>query len=81
MRFVPSLMFVLLVSTLAVAAVENNAHGGEVLYNGIELPDSWPPRPEGFAREQPVTPPYLVAPPKVIAQLTRLSLRRLGISS
>jgi len=42
------------------------ALGGELLYNGIELPDNWPPRAESFAREQPVLPPYLSSPPKVI---------------
>jgi len=39
---------------------------GERLYNGISLPDAWPPRPESFARDKPVTPPYLAAPPAVI---------------
>jgi hypothetical protein len=44
--------------------------GGELLYNGIELPDEWPPRDVRFKRFQegapaPV-PPYLVSPPKVI---------------
>lgn len=36
------------------------------LYNGIVLPDPWPPRPEAFAFDAPVTPPYLVTPPEVI---------------
>ncbi|MFN0197976.1 MAG: hypothetical protein ACKVT0_14620 [Planctomycetaceae bacterium] len=39
---------------------------GEVLYNGIELPDPWPPRPEGFSRDPQPDPPYLATPPKVI---------------
>ena len=39
---------------------------GETLYNGIELPDEWPPRPESFARAEPVVPPYLSDPPAVI---------------
>lgn len=39
---------------------------GETLYNGIVLPDQWPPKPESFARDEPVVPPYLAAPPKVI---------------
>ena len=43
-----------------------HAAGGETLYNGIQLPDHWPPRPEQFAREEPVTPPWLVDPPGVI---------------
>ena len=35
------------------------------LYNGIELPDPWPPRYERLSLE-PATPPYLQAPPPVI---------------
>jgi hypothetical protein len=42
------------------------ASGGEVLYNGIRLPDVWPPRPATFARHEPITPPYLLDPPDVI---------------
>ena len=38
--------------------------GGEALYNGIELARTWPPA--GEFRDAPLTPPYLVAPPKVI---------------
>src|SRR6185503_16653556 len=40
------------------------------LYNGIRLPSSWPPRLAGFptsVEKDPVTPPYLVSPPAVIA--------------
>jgi len=37
----------------------------EVLYNGIVLPKTWPPRMEQLPRE-PVTPPYLESPPEVI---------------
>lgn len=43
---------------------------GELLYNGIVLPDEWPPRDVQFRRfqdgEPPPTPPYLRDPPKVI---------------
>jgi len=39
--------------------------GGEVLYNGIVLPEAWPPRMDQLPRD-PVTPPYLVSPPDVI---------------
>ncbi len=42
------------------------ASAGEKLSNGIVLPDAWPPKPAGFAREKPVRPPYLVKPPAVI---------------
>ena len=38
---------------------------GETLYNGIVLPDSWPPRRKELKRE-PMSPPYLKNPPKVI---------------
>lgn len=51
---------------LLVVAFSLPATGGEVLYNGIRLPDQWPPRPQGFAREAPAEPPYLVQPPEVI---------------
>lgn len=37
----------------------------EVLYNGIVLPEVWPPRYR-FANDHPVTPGYLVSPPAVI---------------
>jgi len=36
-----------------------------VLYNGIELPQEWPPRMKDFPSD-PQRPPYLVAPPKII---------------
>ncbi len=49
---------------LGVAAA-GGARGGEVLYNGIELPDTWPPRVEKLT-DEPVEPPYLAAPPAVI---------------
>jgi hypothetical protein len=38
---------------------------GEVLYNGIVLPESWPPRMDQLPRD-PVQPPYLKSPPTVI---------------
>jgi hypothetical protein len=38
----------------------------EVLYNGIVLPEVWPPRQETLTREPLATPPYLVNPPDVI---------------
>src|ERR1700752_3631039 len=44
-------------------------HAGETLYNGIELPSEWPPRLADFPTSvdgDPVVPPYLVSPPKVI---------------
>ena len=41
------------------------ACGGEKLYNGIELPDQWPPKLDKLKGE-PMSPPYLKNPPKVI---------------
>jgi hypothetical protein len=41
------------------------AVSGEVLYNGIVLPESWPPRMDQLPPD-PVTPPYLESPPEVI---------------
>lgn len=41
------------------------AAGGEMLYNGIQLPQSWPPRLAEYP-DEPVTPPYLLSPPGVI---------------
>jgi len=49
-------------------ADDENAPGseaGEVLYNGIVLPASWPPRMDQLPRD-PVEPAYLKSPPKVI---------------
>jgi hypothetical protein len=37
---------------------------GAVLYNGIRLPRTWPPR--GALSAHPVSPPYLASPPDVI---------------
>ena len=38
----------------------------EKLYNGIELPDVWPPRFRDPASDAPMPVPYLAHPPKVI---------------
>src|SRR3990172_2940717 len=38
---------------------------GETLYNGIVLPDPWPPKLDG-APKDPTTPFYLLSPPAVI---------------
>jgi hypothetical protein len=37
-----------------------------VLYNGIALPDVWPPKVAELTREPLAPPPYLQAPPAVI---------------
>lgn len=39
--------------------------GERVLYNGIELPETWPPRAKDFP-DHPQRPPYLASPPKLI---------------
>lgn len=49
-----------------IASPAESCDAGEVLYNGIELPEQWPPRPESFSREPQPEPPYLSAPPDVI---------------
>jgi hypothetical protein len=41
------------------------AFAGELLYNGITLPDEWPPKIESLTSE-PMEVPYLKNPPKVI---------------
>lgn len=47
---------------LASASVSS----GELLYNGIELPATWPPRTIDPASAEPEPPPYLRNPPEVI---------------
>jgi hypothetical protein len=50
----------------ALASGRTAAAGeGETLYNGIQLPQPWPPRLADYPND-PVTPPYLLSPPKVI---------------
>ncbi|MDB6140046.1 MAG: hypothetical protein JWO94_3118 [Verrucomicrobiaceae bacterium] len=42
------------------------ALAGETLYNGIVLPDAWPPKITALTREPLAVPPYLASPPPVI---------------
>lgn len=49
-----------------VSLLTYSAQAGETLYNGIVLPDAWPPKPDTFPREEPVIPPWLKSPPKVV---------------
>jgi len=52
--------------TISQAAfADDAARQGETLYNGIRLPAEWPPRVRTLTRE-PMSPPYLASPPKVI---------------
>jgi hypothetical protein len=57
----------LLFALVAAAALSGSlCTAGETLYNGIVLPDVWPPKVTKFPYPDPVTPPYLVAQPAVI---------------
>ena len=52
-------------AVLAAASMAGESAAGERLYNGIELPDEWPPRwPAPTGEVRPV--PYLEHPPEVI---------------
>ncbi len=48
-----------------VFAVSIPTIAGEILYNGIELPDQWPPKVKELTRD-PMPVPYLQNPPEVI---------------
>jgi hypothetical protein len=59
----------LALSSLAWAQGQPAAGRGETLYNGIQLPATWPPRLTQFptsVETDPVVPPYLTSPPAVI---------------
>ena len=51
---------------LAVVITGLSCECGEILYNGIELPDQWPPREPGNPREGAYETDYLEHPPAVI---------------
>ncbi len=46
--------------------LEREPDGTEKLYNGIVLPEQWPPTAGKLTRE-PMSPPYLASPPDVIS--------------
>ena len=48
-----------------LAALPAASSAGEVLYNGIELPDVWPPKLRELTHD-PMPVPYLKNPPKII---------------
>ncbi|HJN09862.1 MAG TPA: hypothetical protein QF564_14345 [Pirellulaceae bacterium] len=51
---------------VAIAIIASpRLRAGETLYNGIVLPDEWPPNMKTFPSEDPI-PPYLKQPPSVI---------------
>jgi len=62
----------LVLGSLLVFVLAHAIHGAEpdaTLHNGIVLPREWPPRLADFptsVEKDPITPPYLVAPPEVI---------------
>ena len=45
-------MLRLILTAAALCMATATAHAGELLYNGIQLPDEWPPRPESFQRDK-----------------------------
>jgi hypothetical protein len=51
---------------IGLALTAATVHGGEPLYNGIVLPEAWPPKQESLSREPLAAPPYLTSPPEVI---------------
>jgi len=55
----------LLTLSVFVFAAASESRAGERLYNGIVLPDEWPPKTEQLTRE-PMRVPYLESPPAVI---------------
>ena len=60
-----ALLIPLVMFAPAVLGEHHAILAGEVLYNGIELPDSWPPRRE-VSGDEPMPVPYLDEPPAVI---------------
>jgi hypothetical protein len=56
---------VLILSFMVLLALTFVAGAGETLYNGIELPDQWPPKYDKTTRD-PMPVPYLKNPPAVI---------------
>ncbi|MBM4047910.1 MAG: hypothetical protein FJ279_22650 [Planctomycetes bacterium] len=55
-----------LVMLLMMAVLASVGSAGEALYNGIALPDEWPPKTGELTREPLATPPYLISPPAII---------------
>jgi hypothetical protein len=50
---------------MVLLALTSLGSAGEILYNGIELPDQWPPQKDKLTRDL-MDVPYLDAPPAVI---------------
>ncbi|MBT3380878.1 MAG: glycosyl hydrolase family 32 [Lentisphaerae bacterium] len=49
-----------------IPATAATVHAGELLHNGIALPDEWPPLVRELKRTPGPPPPYLATPPAVI---------------
>ena len=56
---------VLILISMVLPALTGPASAGEILYNGIVLPDQWPPKVKELVRE-PRPVPYLKNSPAVI---------------
>ncbi|MHC4238133.1 MAG: hypothetical protein ACYSSM_07850 [Planctomycetota bacterium] len=56
---------VLMVISITLLALTSLVSAGEILYNGIELPEQWPPKYDKITRD-PMPVPYLDNVPDVI---------------
>ena len=56
----------LLIGLLLSSLAAGEGLAEDVLYNGIALPDPWPPKVGPLTRDPLATPPYLASPPAVI---------------
>ncbi|MHC4690972.1 MAG: hypothetical protein ACYS5F_15300 [Planctomycetota bacterium] len=56
---------VLILISIVLMVLAGLVNAGEILYNGIVLPDEWPPRTYEMTRE-PMPVPYLENPPEDI---------------
>ena len=51
---------------ILLVTLSGSTDAGEHLYNGIELPDAWPPVYDRDPKESQIPVPYLTNPPAVI---------------
>lgn len=65
--FLPSLTLSVILALAARAQDETGTgSGNRTLYNGIVLPETWPPRDRDVLSVEPMPAPYLATPPAVI---------------
>ena len=64
--YIPKNLLKKITSLLLVSLSFCALHANEVLYNGIELPEDWPPSQLDPESTRPMPVPYLKKPPKVI---------------